>query len=69
MRETHVFFMYVAYPVLANAVMLEIDDGAELLDALRCKLLALHLTKGTSPHVNINSVLYYIRINQFIFMH
>jgi len=55
MRETHVVLMYVAYPAFYYAFIEEEMGihGPDLMKALRYKLLALHLTKGTSGQVRL----------------
>lgn len=50
MREVHVFFLYYLYPVVVYALD-HLDNGPLIAAAIRCKLLALHLTKGMSARV------------------
>lgn len=50
MREIHVFFMYFAYTIY-NKVSDRLGHAAELLDAVRHLLVALHLVKGFSSKV------------------
>jgi len=53
MREVHVFFMYAGYPAFDDAALClrKPEEGKDLLEAYRLKLHAMHLTKGSSPHV------------------
>lgn len=53
MREVHVFFMYVAYPAFLD-VFDKMQKGERIIVALRFALMAMHLTKGSSPYVSIN---------------
>lgn len=57
MREIHVFFMYFAYQIL-NQVKKTMGRSAELLDAIRNLMVALHLIKGFSSKVYIQMLVH-----------
>lgn len=70
MRETHVALLYVAYPAFYYAFTAKEmcpEKGEDLMQALRYKILALHLTKGTSGKVSYNLIkIYFIFFNTFL---
>lgn len=56
MREIHVFFCHVLYPLIHDIVAKEfMDKGDEVLTAIKYKLLAVQLVAGNSPQVNYTS--------------
>lgn len=56
MRENHVFFMNVLYPIVEDFEEKFRKDGKEIMDSLRNILMGSHLTKGFSCEVIIFSI-------------
>jgi len=61
MREWHVFFLYVLYPVFGDFVEINCKDNVEdaTLGTIRSLLMAIHLTKGFSSEVRTDPICFF----------